>query len=506
MFHDQTAAPQTVERDVMSHTILIVDDERNIRRTFGIVLRTEGHEVLEAESGEDALAVLARKSADVVILDVRLPGIDGLETLRRIKQADPQQTVIMISGHGTIATAVTATREGAGDFLEKPCSKERLVLAVQNALRLRRLDREVRQLKAEQEGRFELIGESTAMRQIREQIARLGPSNARILIQGESGTGKELIARAIHAASPRRGGPFVKVNCAAIPEELIESELFGAVKGAYTGATESRDGKFLQADGGTLFLDEVGDMSLRAQAKVLRALQEGEIEKVGGRDTIGVDVRVLAATNKNLADEVASGRFREDLFFRLNVVPLVALPLRERTDDVPLLATHYLARYCAENNLPARSLEPAALEALCRLPWPGNVRQLHNVLERLVILARTERIGPEDLCAAAVLPRDDSPAVAMRREGRGGEVAGGRGGGPAAGARNGFEAVPSPDRILEMGGLVAARRRFEEDCIRRCLQAAGGNVSQAARLLGIDRTNLHKKMQNYGIKPEKGLA
>jgi two-component system nitrogen regulation response regulator NtrX len=342
----------------------------------------------------------------------------------------------------------------------------------------------VRQLRAQQQSRHVMVGESDTLQEIRRQIRQVAASSARVLIHGESGTGKELVARAIHAASEREGGPFVKVNCAAIPEELIESELFGAVKGAYTGATESRSGKFLQADGGTLFLDEVGDMSLRAQAKVLRVLQENEIEKVGGSETIRVDVRVLAASNKDLQREVAAGNFREDLFFRLNVVPIVVPPLRDRRDDIPLLAEHFLERYRLENNLPSRRFTAEALALLGQLPWPGNVRELHNVVERLAIMARREEIGPDDLRDGAVL----QPAS------------------PAGAAAAGGLRPLTPAEIQGLGGLVEARRRFEAACITECLQAAEGNVSQAARMLGIDRTNLHKKIQSYEITLNKDRA
>ncbi|MFH1842102.1 MAG: sigma-54 dependent transcriptional regulator [bacterium] len=472
----------------MNHTVLIVDDEKNIRRTFGMVLRGEGYEVREAESGEAGLESLTKEKIDVVILDIRLPGKDGLEVLREIKRGNPDQMVIMISGHGTIATAVEATREGAFDFLEKPCSKERVVLAVGNAIRMVAMGREYRQLKEREAGRHVMIGESEPLRAIRHQIDRAGPSNARILIHGESGTGKELVARAIHAASDRQGGPFVKVNCAAIPEEHIESELFGAMKGSYTGATESRDGKFLQANGGTLFLDEVGDMSLRAQAKVLRALQEGEIEKVGDNKTLKVDVRVLAATNKDLQAAVADGLFREDLFFRLNVVPIVVPPLRERPDDIPLLASFFLERYRLENNLSPREFDEESLKVLAQLPWPGNVRELNNVVERLVIMAPGPKLRLADLQHAGLLAGDRSVATA--------------GGVADTESGSGIQPLPSAE-ILALGGLVEARRQFEAACIRQSLRAAEGNVSQAARLLGIDRTNLHKKIQSYEIDPAK---
>jgi len=463
--------------------ILIIDDEKNIRRTFGMVLASEGFEVADADSGEAGLDAWRADGADVVILDVRLPGIDGLETLRRMRAEDPAQLVVMISGHGTISTALEATREGAFDFLEKPCSRERVVLAVRNALRVKKLDGEVRGFKQRERSRHLMIGESEAMRAIRDQIDRAAPTPARILIRGESGTGKELVARALHEASDRRDGPFVKVNCAAIPEELIESELFGAVKGSYTGATESRDGKFKQADGGTLFLDEVGDMSLRAQAKVLRALQEGEIEKVGGDKALKVDVRVLAATNRDLEEDVRGGGFREDLFFRLNVVPIHVPPLRQRRDDVPLLATHFLTRYGEENGLPQRAFSPEALELVSRLPWPGNVRELHNAVERLAIMSAGPEITPEDLRTTGLL---DTTATA----GPGGEA--------------GDAPRPlAPAAIQGLGGLVKARQAFEAACILECLARTDGNVSGAARLLGIDRTNLHKKIQAYGLDGDK---
>ena len=479
--------------------ILVVDDEPNIRRTFGMVLRGEGFTPAEAGRGEEALAFVEREPVDLVVLDVRLPGCDGLETLARLKAMRPDLPVIMISGHATIATAVEATRVGAFDFLEKPCSRERLVLAVRNALRVQDLDREVRDLRRERSRRHLMVGESEAMRTIRDQIAVAAPTNARIMIRGESGTGKELVARALHEASARAGKPFVRVNCAAIPEELIESELFGAVKGSYTGATESRDGKFMQADGGTIFLDEIGDMSLRAQAKVLRALQEGEIEKVGGGAAIRVDVRVIAATNRDLEADARAGRFREDLFFRLNVVPVLVPPLRQRRDDIPLLAEHFLARYCDENGLPQRTLDADALALLRGQPWPGNVRELHNAVERLAIMSRGAVITPDDLRRTGVLGaaagRGAAGADAGGDGGNGGGDGGGDGGMAVAGTLRPLDAAA----VQALGGLAEARRRFESLTIAACLADSGGNVSLAARRLGIDRTNLHKKIQAYGL-------
>ncbi len=466
----------------MSRHVLIVDDEKNIRRTFKMVLEAEGFEVSVAATGEEALDRFREGRPDAVVLDVKLPGIDGIETLQQLKKTGREVPVIMISGHGTIATAVEATRHGAFDFVEKPISKERLLVAIRNALKVQSLGREVRALRARDRKRHLMVGESPPVQAIREQIEQVAPTGARILISGESGTGKELVARAVHEASDRSGGPFVKVNCAAIPEELIESELFGAVKGAYTGSTESRDGKFLQADKGTLFLDEIGDMSLKAQAKVLRALQEGEIERVGGNETLNVDVRVLAATNKDLPTEVKTGAFREDLYFRLNVVPVHVPPLRQRREDISLLAEHFLATYLDENGLPQRGFAPEVLQLLESLPWPGNIRELGNAVERLAILSVGTVIGPEDLkrCGVGL----DLPT---------GGSAGNR-------ADTNLEAgLCEPAAVMSVGGLVAARQDFEKRCITAALAEAGGNVSQAARLLGIDRTNLHKKIQAYGL-------
>jgi two-component system nitrogen regulation response regulator NtrX len=475
----------------VSPRVLIVDDERNIRRTFTMVLAAEGYEVDSAESGEDGLARSLANRPDVAIVDVRLPGMDGLELLRRLREHDVELPVIMISGHGTIATAVEATRHGAFDFIEKPLGKERLLVAIRNALDRRELGREVRDLRDKVKRRTVMVGESAPLQAIREQIRRVGPTAARVLITGESGTGKELVARAVHEASERRAGPFVKVNCAAIPEELIESELFGAVKGAYTGSTQTRDGKFLQADGGTLFLDEIGDMSLKAQAKVLRALQEGEIERVGGSDTIKVDVRVVAATNKDLAAEVAAGRFREDLYFRLNVVPVHVPPLRERPGDIALLAEHLLSAYLDENGLPQRRLDDGALLTLQRLPWPGNIRELGNAVERLAILTVGAAITAQDLalCGVGAATGTGAPAV---RAGGGGQAATGA-------------VVPAWDlaAVRRAGGLAAARQQFEKDLVEAALREADGNVSGAARLLGLDRTNLHKKIQAYGLGHER---
>ena len=470
----------------MTPTILVVDDEKNIRRTLGMILKSQGYEMLEAESGEQALEILASRAVHVALLDVRLPGIDGLETLQKGRAVQPDTAFVMMSGEATVRAAVQATKDGANDFLEKPLDRDVVLLAVRNALRLVHLDREVREYRARDADRNRIVGESAAIASVREQIARVAPTNGRVLILGESGTGKELVARAVHDGSGRREKPFVKVNCAAIPEELIESEMFGSVRGAYTGSVRSHDGKFLQADAGTLFLDEVGDMSLRVQAKVLRALQEGEIEKVGGTDVVRVDVRVIAATNHDLSEEVAAGRFREDLFFRLNVVPIRVPPLRDRREDIPLLCDHFLAGYCRENGFPQKRLSRGALEALAAQAWPGNVRELQNVIERLVIFSKVPTIGEEDLAAA----------------GAGTRV---RTAGPATACAEAVEQAPPPaiEEIQRAGGLLEARRLFERRCIEMCLERTGGNVAQAARLLGVERTNLHKKMRSLGIQSDE---
>src|SRR6478609_12108262 len=383
----------------MPSTIFVVDDEKNIRRTVRMVLEGEGFGVEEASSGEEALARLPEVAADVMLLDVQLPGISGLETLERIsklKNPETLPTVIMISGHATLADAVRATKAGAYDLIEKPLDRERLMVALRNALERRAMEREVQGLRAMAEERFEMVGKSAPMGALFAQIAKVAPTRTRILITGESGTGKELIARAIHRASALADKPFVKVNCAAIPPELIESELFGHERGAFTGATARKRGLFEMADGGTIFLDEIGDMVSSAQAKVLRVLQSGEFSRVGGEQVLKVDVRVIAATNRDLQAGVASGEFREDLYFRLNVVPLRAPPLRDRADDVPLLAAAVVELACRENGMKVKSISDEALAVLSAYSWPGNVRELRNEIERLVILSE-ESIGVGDL-------------------------------------------------------------------------------------------------------------
>jgi DNA-binding NtrC family response regulator len=450
-----------------------------------MVLEGEGFAVEEASSGEEALARLPDVGADVVLLDVQLPGISGLDTIERIaklKTSDPLPTVIMISGHATLADAVRAVKAGAYDLIEKPLDRERLMVALRNALERRILAREVAAQRALSDERSEMVGRSSPMAALHAQIAKVAPTRSRVLITGESGTGKELIARAIHRSSALRDKPFVKVNCAAIPPELIESELFGHERGAFTGAVARKRGLFEQADGGTIFLDEIGDMIASAQAKVLRVLQSGEFTRVGGEQTLKVDVRVVAATNRDLQAAVASGGFREDLYFRLAVVPLRAPPLRDRSDDVPLLCSTFIEQACRENGIKPKAISGEAVAVLAAYPWPGNVRELRNVIERLVILS-DESIGMGDLPEEIV----DEAARAQR----------------AADA-----AKPSPLPRLDLPPEARAlplrdfRDHMEREYIRLKLDENGWNISRTAQLLGIERTNLHKKMRALGLGRE----
>ncbi|MCA9733323.1 MAG: sigma-54-dependent Fis family transcriptional regulator [Deferribacteres bacterium] len=447
-----------------NHRLLVVDDEKNIRRSIKMICTSEGYTVDVAEDGNVAMQILAEKNIALVLLDINLPGDDGLEILSQIKSKYPQVVVIMITGFATIQNAVEATKRGAYDFFEKPVSKEKLLITIKNALRNLRLEHENRQLKSDMLGETEMVGQSKLAKSITAQIMKVAPTDGRVLILGESGTGKELIARAIHKNSRRKDKPFVKLNCAAIPEELIESELFGSVKGAYTGATETRQGKFSAADGGTLFLDEIGDMSLKVQAKVLRVLQEGEFEKVGGQQTEKVDVRILAATNKDLQEEVNRGRFRDDLYFRLNVVPIVSAPLRERPEDIPELIAHFLQQFCAEHGTPIKTVDPQPMEILQKYPWPGNIRELKNTIERLVIMT-----------AGNTITTDDLPDQLQ---------------GKFTVDESSFYSNPT---------LKEVRDQTERDYIVFTLDKFDWNISQCARVLGIDRTNLHKKMNALGI-------
>ncbi len=452
----------------MKPRILIVDDEAGVRSALTGVLRDEGYVVEAVDSGEACLDRVTRASYDLILLDIWLPGMDGLATLSRFRERRVEAQVVIISGHGNIESAVRAIKMGAFDFVEKPLSLEKTVLVVANALRQQRLEAENRALRAHVDRRHVMVGESYVMRQLREQIALAAPTNGRVLIYGENGTGKELLARSLHALSRRRAGPFVEVNCAAIPEELIESELFGHVKGAFTGALTDRRGKFELADGGTIFLDEIGDMSLKTQAKVLRVLQEQVVEPVGSTAQIQVDVRVVAATNKELPAEIRTGRFREDLYFRLNVIPIFVPPLRDRRDDVRLLADHFMAEFAQEYGRRIRTLDDGAMGALKRYSWPGNVRELRNVIERLIIMVMGETITTGDLAFLQA--------------------------GPTA-ALDPFE---MPGETLT---LQTAREHFERDFILRALAAQEGNISRTADALGVERSNLYRKMRAFGISP-----
>jgi two-component system, NtrC family, nitrogen regulation response regulator NtrX len=447
--------------------ILIVDDEPAIQSTLRGVLEDEGYRITAVGSGEDALAVVGDESPDLVFLDIWMPGKDGLQTLADLKRQRPEVTVVMISGHGTIETAVKATRLGAYDFIEKPLSLEKTLLIVSRALEHARLERENASLRERLEERRTIIGESPAIRQLREQIATAAPTNGRVLIHGENGSGKELVARAIHALSARNDRPFVEVNCAAIPEELIESELFGHEKGAFTGALSRRRGRFEMADGGTLFLDEIGDMSLKTQAKVLRALEEQAFERVGGRETIKVDVRVIAASNRNLSALLGSG-FREDLFYRLNVIPIEVPPLRVRKEDIPLLIDHFIRVVCVENGKRLKTLSGEALAYFMTYDWPGNVRELRNMVERLVIMAPADVIGVDDL-PTPLRPKEAAPAAVEARE----------------------------------RSLRDARDNFERAYILSELRANDWNMTRTAERLGIERSHLYRKIKVYGITPPK---
>jgi two-component system, NtrC family, nitrogen regulation response regulator NtrX len=447
--------------------ILIVDDEPAIRTSLRGVLEDEGYRVSSAPGGSEALAAVADDAHDLVFLDIWMPGMDGLETLTAIKRVRPDATVVMISGHGTIETAVKATRLGAYDFIEKPLSLEKVLLTVTRAVDHARLERENASLRARLSERTQIIGDSGVMQSLREQIATAAPSSGRVLIHGENGSGKELVARAIHALSARAAQPFVEVNCAAIPDELIESELFGHERGAFTGATARRRGRFEVANGGTLFLDEIGDMSVRTQAKVLRSLEEQAFERVGGKETIKVDVRVIAASNRDLAALIGEGRFREDLYYRLNVIPVDVPPLRARKDDIPLLVEHYLALFCRENGKPPKQVDGEALAYFMAYDWPGNVRELRNMVERLVIMAPRAIIGPEDL-PPPLRPRDMGDVQA-----------------------------PGPRALRD------ARDDFERAYILAELRVHDWNMTRTAERLGIERSHLYRKIKAYGIVPPK---
>jgi len=452
--------------------VLVVDDEEAIRSSLRMIFEYDppGYECLLAANGQAAIKMVERESPDLVFLDIKMPQMDGMEVLKAIKSVDGSPPVVILSGHGTVATAVEATKAGAYDFIEKPPDRERLLLVARNALSQRKLGEENRRLKLTFDERYKMEGESAALQKVWDAVRRAAPTNATVLITGESGVGKELVARAIHRNSNRRDEPFVQVNCAAIPEELIESELFGHEKGSFTGATEKQIGKFELAHKGTIFLDEIGDMSLRTQAKVLRVLQEGEVERIGSQKTIQVDVRVVAATNKNLEEEIEKGEFREDLYFRLSVIPIRVPPLRERQEDIGPLVEHFVQAFAADNNFRPKTFTPAAMDVLRRHPWRGNIRELRNTIERLLIMVEGQEIRPQHLEDVLMRPSE--------------------GGAPAA-------AAEAP------GSLKDFKETAERAFLVGKLRESRWNISATATAIGTPRSNLYKKLEQYGISQEK---
>ena len=453
----------------MSRRILVVDDERGVRAALGQLLEYEGYEVHTAENAVDALAEYDKFRPHLVFMDVKMAGIDGLEALKKIRDTDPAATVVMISGHGTIQTAVEATQLGAYDFLEKPLDTDRILVTLRNALQHLELHAENTRLRETMEARYEMVGRSYAIRALIDTIERVGPTPARVLITGENGTGKELVARAVHRLSTRANAPFIEVNCAAIPGELIESELFGHMKGSFTGAIIDRAGKFELADGGTLFLDEIGDMSLAAQAKVLRVLEDGVVTRIGGAKPHAVDVRVIAATNKNLESEIADGRFRHDLFYRLNVVPVSVPPLRDRREDIPALVQHFVALLTQREGMAPRQIAPDAVERLTSYDWPGNVRELRNTIERLLILTTSPRITGADV--DRLLGRRATESTSL-------------------------------GSLLEYKTFEEFREAAERSYLLAKLREMDWNVAETARNLDMPRSNLYKKIERYGLQRE----
>ncbi|HSJ62324.1 MAG TPA: sigma-54 dependent transcriptional regulator [Gemmatimonadaceae bacterium] len=453
----------------MSRRILVVDDERGVRAALGQLLEYEGYDVRTAENAVDALAEYERFRPHLVFMDVKMAGIDGLEALKKIREMDPAATVVMISGHGTIQTAVEATQLGAYDFLEKPLDTDRILVTLRNALQHLELHGEVTRLRETVEARYEMVGRSYAIRALIDTVERVAPTPARVLITGENGTGKELVARAVHRLSSRLNAPFIEVNCAAIPSELIESELFGHMKGSFTGAVNDRAGKFELADGGTLFLDEIGDMSLAAQAKVLRVLEDGVVTRIGGSKPTAVDVRVIAATNKHLESEIAEGRFRQDLYYRLNVVPVSVPPLRDRKEDIPALVQHFVNLLTQREGMAPRAVAPDAMERLTSYDWPGNVRELRNTVERLLILTTTNRIAAADV-----------DRLLGRRAAEG----------------------TSLGSLLEYKTFDEFREAAERSFLLAKLREMDWNVAETARSLEMPRSNLYKKIERYGLQRE----
>ena len=455
----------------MPYRILVIDDETGIREAIRMTLEYEGYKIDEARSGQEGLDKAGRTAYDAILLDIKMPFLDGIEVLENLREQKINTPVVMVSGHGDVHTAVECTKRGAFDFLEKPLNRDKLLLTVRNAVRQRSLEEENIELKEKQEKEYQLVGEAQIMRDLKSQIERAAPTKATVLITGESGTGKELVAREIHRRSSRANQPFIQVNCAAIPEELIESELFGHEKGSFTGAVRKQTGKFVAADGGTIFLDEIGDMSLRTQAKVLRVLQEGEVEPVGSATVVKVDVRVIAATNKDLEEEIKNGRFREDLYYRLNVIPIRTPPLRERRDDIPVLSQHFAKLFAEEHNYHPKQFTPTAQKALADAPWRGNVRELRNVIERMVIMVPADTIDITDLPADFFRTASDIISTALR-----------------------------------LNTLQEFKDEAEKAYILAKLREYGWNVSRTAEAIDTPRSNLYKKIEQYDIKREAGAG
>ncbi|OQY20495.1 MAG: Fis family transcriptional regulator [Desulfobacteraceae bacterium 4572_35.1] len=450
--------------------ILIIDDEKNIRESLMGILQDEGFSTRSAENGTEGILAAQEEKPDLVLLDIWMPGMDGIDTLKKLRSIYQDLQIIMMSGHATIETAVTATKLGAYDFIEKPLSLDKLLLCIQNGLKVHDLVEENKSLKAKISRDYEIIGDSPVIRELKQQINIAAPTSGWVLITGENGTGKELVAHAIHRLSKRSNKPFIEVNCAAIPEDLIESELFGHEKGAFTGATNKRKGKFDLANEGTLFLDEIGDMSLKTQAKILRILQEHKFERVGGQKTIEVDVRVIAATNKSLEEEIQNGNFREDLFYRLNVLPFQVPPLRKRKEDIPTLSEHFLKSYCEKENTESKIFDPSALEIMQHYHWPGNVRELKNLIERLVIMTPGNVITEKSLPAEMRNLKEKDFTICTSN---------------------------TTDNYKE------AKEEFEREFIRNKLAENDWNVSKTAEAISIERSNLHRKIKNYGIDINK---